>query len=220
MARKILLKNKILKDPLFWSVILFNIFVIYLYGNSVDYYYNIILSQCIQTFSYAIAHYFFLRNTPIKYIVKKRRLNKTRKRSDKNRKRFGVYIDKDDTGDWIYSSLFLIIIIASSIPIIGCVFLINYTLNNEALVFRRSDIIPLIWAISNGIAYYKNNKNKYHFSNASLKELIAIPFFKLYLPIIGMLSGFIILVKIFGDVFSFIISNPSYWKTPMDSDEE
>lgn len=70
MTNKKLVLKSLLEDPLFWSVLLLNLLIVYLYGSDTIYNYNIIIAQSIQTFAYAVAHYILIKNTPINYAVK------------------------------------------------------------------------------------------------------------------------------------------------------
>lgn len=108
MSKRKFSLDKLLKDPLFWSILLLNLFVVFRYGSNIEFQYNLVVIQIIQTFCLIVAHYFLIRNTPIKYLKKKYKLNRTRKKTDKNRKEFGSYIDKDETGDSIFAAIFLI----------------------------------------------------------------------------------------------------------------
>lgn len=78
-----LLPEQLFKDPLFWSVVLLNLLIVYLYADDAVYNYNIVFAQALQTFAYGISHYFLLKDTPIRYIVKKVRLNRTQKKQIK-----------------------------------------------------------------------------------------------------------------------------------------
>lgn len=218
MANKKLVPKYLLRDPLFWSVLLLNLLIVYLYGDDAMYNYNIILAQSIQTFAYAVAHYILLKNTPIKYTIKKIRLNRTRKKSDKNRKSFGTYIEKDETGNWVYTTIFFILLCFFTVFLTAIVLVINRVTHNNTFVFQTSDFYPAIWAVSNAIFYYKNNKARLTYSNASPRELVAVPFFKLYIPMFMMLSGYTLVMKVIGDIVSFILSNPKYWTSSTDKD--
>ncbi|MGE8292574.1 MAG: hypothetical protein ACN6ON_12880 [Sphingobacterium sp.] len=218
MANKKLVPENLLRDPLFWSVLLLNLLIVYLYGDDAIYNYNIILAQSIQTFAYAVAHYILLKNTPINYTIKKIRLNRTRKKSDKNRKSFGTYIEKDETGNWVYTTIFFILLCFFTVFLTAIVLVINWVTHHNTFVFQTSDFYPAIWAVSNAIFYYKNNKARLTYSNASPSELVAVPFFKLYIPMFMMLSGYTLAMKVIGDIVSFILSNPKYWTSSTDNE--
>lgn len=219
MQNRKLYLDKVFKDPLFWSVFLLNLFIVYYYGNDPEYIYNIILVQSVQTFAYLVAHYFLLRNTPIKFETKKYRLNRTRKKSDKNRKEFGTYIEKDTEGDFVYSLIFLIILCFMTVFLVGIIIFFNYQKNGGVYIFAITDLFSVIWAIMNAIIYYNHSKKKFTYSNAGPRELIAIPFFKFYIPLIAMMTGWIIVMKVVGDIISFVLSNPSYWQKEDNQDD-
>ncbi|WP_300669519.1 hypothetical protein [Soonwooa sp.] len=204
--------NKLLKDPLFWSVVLLNFFVVVKYGSNADFLYNLVVIQIIQTFCLIVAHYFLLRNTPIKYLKKKYRLNKARKKTDSNRKEFGSYIDKDEKGNYIYAAIFLIMGCFVTGFLICIFYGFNIWKNDGKFVFQWSDLLSSFWAIANGIMYYQNSKKRLTYSNASASDLIAIPFFKFYIPLFAMMFGYILVLKVVGDIISFILSNPKYWE--------
>lgn len=213
MAINKLLPEQLFKDPLFWNVLLLNLLIVYLYADDAVYNYNIVFAQALQTFAYGISHYFLLKDTPIKYIVKKVRLNRTRKKTDKNRKSFGTYVERDEKGNTTYAFIFLILLCFITLFLVAIVFFINWKIHEGSLVFQISDFYTSVWAISNAFFYYKNNKKRLTYSNKNSSELIAIPFFKLYIPIFLMFSGYILMMKVVGDLVSFILSNPKYWKT-------
>ncbi|SKB59783.1 hypothetical protein SAMN05660477_00122 [Soonwooa buanensis] len=211
--------DKLLKDPLFWSILLLNLFVVFRYGSNIEFLYNLVVIQIIQTFCLIVAHYFLIRNTPIKYLKKKYRLNRTRKKTDKNRKEFGSYIDKDETGDSIFAAIFLIMGCFVSVFMLAIFYAFNLWKNEGEFVFQWSDLLSSFWAIANGILYYQNNKKRLTYSNASASDLIAIPFFKFYIPLFAMLSGYILVMKVVGDIISFILSNPKYWENMEEENE-
>ncbi|WP_343565367.1 hypothetical protein [Sphingobacterium sp.] len=220
MTNKKLVLEYLLKDPLFWSVLLLNLLIVYLYGNDAIYHYNIVVAQSIQTFAYAVAHYLLLKNTPINYAVKKIRLNRKRKKSDKNRKSFGTYIEKDETGNWVYTTIFFILLCFFTVFLAAIVLRVNWLTHRNSFVFQSSDFYPAIWAVSNAIFYYKNNKARLTYSNASPSELVAVPFFKLYIPMFMMIWGYILPMKVIGDIVGFILSNPKYWKSSADNETQ
>jgi len=74
----------------------------------VEFLYNVVVIQIVQSFYLVVAHYFLVRNIPIKYLKKKYTLNRTRKKTDKNRKGLGSYIDKHEMGDSIFAAIFFI----------------------------------------------------------------------------------------------------------------
>lgn len=219
MTNKKLVVKSLLEDPLFWSVLLLNLLIVYLYGSDTIYNYNIIIAQSIQTFAYAVAHYILIKNTPINYAVKKIRLNRKRKRSDKNRKSFGTYIEKDETGNTTYTTIFFILLCFLTVFLTAIVLSVNWIAHHNTFIFQASDFYPAIWAISNAVFYYKNNKVRLTYSNTSPSDLIAIPFFKLYIPLFMMFSGAILVMKVIGDIISFILSNPKYWKSTVDQEQ-
>ena len=196
-----------------------NLFVVFRYGSDAEFLYNLVVIQIIQTFCLIVAHYYLIRNTPIKYLKKKYRLNRTRKKTDKNRKEFGSFIDKDETGDSIFAAIFLILGFFVSVFMLAIFFTINSLKNDNEFVFQWSDLLSSFWAIANGITYYQNNKKRLTYSNASLSELITIPFFKLYIPLFAMLFGYILVMKVVGDIISFILSNPKYWESTEEENE-
>ena len=218
MTKSTISLDKIYRDPLFWSVLMLNLFVIYKYGTSIDYLYNIAVIQIIQTFSLLVAHYFLLRNTPITYLKKKYRLNRTRKKTDKNRKEYGSYIEKDESGNSITATLFLVMACFISVFMACAFYGLNLWKNEGVFVFQWSDLASSVWAIANGIMYYRDNKKRLTYSNAHESNLVAVPLFKFFIPLIVMFSGYFLMMKVVGDIVSFVLSNPKY-REQNESDE-